>query len=140
MGEEVGVAERPNWSALGDMMADLRRATADLPDLHQRMLTVTGTAWSPDGMIKAVVGPRGHLLELDIDPRILRQPNSKALSAGILQTVRAAVEEAGRQSRELLERTLPSDMRARQLGGTDLTAFVGSHDADIRVEKGDDYG
>jgi hypothetical protein len=132
------MTERPDWSALTDMMADLRRATAELPSLHQRMLTVTGTAWSPDGMIKAVVGPRGHLLELDIDPRLLRQPDSKALSAGIVQTVRAAVEEAGRQSSELLGNSLPKDLQERQLGSIDLTAFVGSHDADVRVKRDDD--
>ena len=134
------MTERPNWSALGDMIADLRRATADLPELHRRMLTVTGTAWSPDGMVKAVVGPRGHLLELDIDPRVLRHPNSKALSAGIVQTVRAAVEDAAGRPASCSSGRSPSDMRARQLGGTDLTAFVGSHDADVRVQKGDDDG
>ncbi len=132
------MTERPNRSALTDMMADLRRATAGLPDLHRRMLTVTGTAWSPDGMIKAVVGPRGHLLELDIDPRVLRQPDSKALSASIVRTVRTAVEDAGRQSRELLGASLPKDLQERQLGSTDLAAFVGSHDADVRVRRDDD--
>lgn len=128
---------RPDWSALRDMVTDLRRATADLPDLQQRMLAVTGTAWSPDGMIKAVVGPRGHLLELDIDPRVLRQPNSKALSASIVQTVRAAVEDAGRQSSELLDQTLPSDLR--QLAQTNVRTIVGKHDADVRVRKEDDH-
>lgn len=131
------VPGRPDWGALRDMVTDLRRATADLPDLQQRMLAVTGTAWSPDGMIKAVVGPRGHLLELDIDPRVLRQPNSKALSASIVQTVRAAVEDAGRQSSELLDQTLPSDLR--QLAQTNVRTIVGKHDADVRVRKEDDH-
>ena len=131
------VPGRPDWGALREMMTDLRKATADLPNLQKRMLSVTGTAWSPDGMIKAVVGPRGHLLDLDIDPRVLRQPNSKALSASILQTVRAAVEEAGRQSSELLSQTLPNDLR--QLGGTDMRNLVGTHDADVRVRSEDDH-
>jgi DNA-binding protein YbaB len=132
------VPGRPDWGALRDMVADLRQATADLPNLHQRMLAVTGTAWSPDGMIKAVVGPRGHLLELDINPRLLRQPNSKALSASIVRTVRAAVEDAGRQSSELLNQSLPPDLR--QLGQMDVRTFVGSHDADVRVRSEDDHG
>jgi DNA-binding protein YbaB len=131
------VPGRPDWGVLRDMMSDLRKATADLPNLHERMMSVTGTAWSPDGMIKAVVGPRGHLLELDIDPRVLRQPNSKALSASIVQTVRAAVEEAGRQSSELLSGSLPGDLRRQQVGDTDMTTFVGSHDADVLVRKDD---
>ncbi|MCI4065033.1 YbaB/EbfC family nucleoid-associated protein [Micromonospora sp. R77] len=129
------VPGRPDWGVLRGMMADLQKATRELPKLQQRMLSVTGTAWSPDGMIKAVVGPRGHLLELDIDPRVLRQPNSKALSASILRTVRAAVEEAGRQSSELLSATLPGDLRG--LAANDMENFVGSHDADVRMRNED---
>jgi len=117
------------------MVADLHKATAKLPDMQKRMLSVTGTAWSPDRMIKAVVGPRGHLMELEIDPRVLRQPNSKALSASILQTVRAAIEDAGRQSTEVLEDALPSDLRA--LGGEDTRSYVGTHDADVRKRMED---
>lgn len=133
-----GGAERPNWSALTGMLNDLKKATAGLPDLHRRMLTVTGTAWSPDRMIKAVVGPRGHLLELEIDPRALRVPNSKALAASIVETVRSAIEDAGRQSRELLEGSLPADLRPDRIGQTDLSTFVGSHDAQVRIRPDDD--
>jgi DNA-binding protein YbaB len=133
------VTGRPDWGVLRNMMSDLRKATSQLPELQQRMLAVTGTAWSPDGMIKAVVGPRGHLLDLDIDPRVLRQPNSKALSASIVQTVRAAVEDAGRQSNDLLSGTLPGDLQ--QFGdATTMRTFVGSHDADVRVRNEDDDG
>jgi len=132
------VPGRPDWGVLRDMMSDLRKATSDLPNLQRRMMAVTGTAWSSDGMIKAVVGPRGHLLELDIDPRALRQPNSKALSASIVATVRAAVEDAGRQSAEMMNASLPADLRARQNGATDMSAYVRSHDADVLVRKDDD--
>lgn len=132
------VPGRPDWGVLRTMLGDLKKATADLPDLQQRMLSVTGTGWSPDGLIKAVVGPRGHLLELDIDPRVLRQPNSKALSAAIVATVRSAVEDAGKQSAEMVGGTLPADFRAGG-GPLDMPAFVRSHDADVLVKKdGDD--
>lgn len=131
------VPGRPDWGVLRTMLGDLKKATSDLPNLQQRMMTVTGTAWSPDGMIKAVVGPRGHLLELDIDPRVLRQPNSQALSATIVATVRAAVEDAGRQSAEMLEASLPADLRGRQQGSADVSKYVRSHDADVLI-KGDD--
>ncbi|WP_229071617.1 YbaB/EbfC family nucleoid-associated protein [Actinoplanes sp. DH11] len=129
------VPGRPDWGLLRGMVTDLQKATRSLPELQQRMLSLSGTAWSPDGMIKAVVGPRGHLLELDIDPRVLRQPNSKALSAAIVQTVRAAVEEVGKQSQELLSGSLPGDLMS--LGDTDMKTFVGSHDADVRVRAED---
>ena len=131
------VPGRPDWGVLRNMVSDLRKATAELPNVQERMLRVTGTAWSSDGMIKAVVGPRGHLLELDIDPRVLRQPNAQALSASIVQTVRAAVEDAGKQSSELLNGSLPADLR--QLSNTDMRTYVGSHDADVRVRNEDDH-
>jgi DNA-binding protein YbaB len=102
------------------------------------MMTVTGTAWSPDGMIKAVVGPRGHLLELDIDPRVLRQPNSKALSATIVATVRSAVDEAARQSAEMMDASLPADLRQGQSGAADISKYVRSHDADVLIKEEDD--
>ena len=130
--------DRPNWNALNAILGDLRKATAGLPDLQQRMLAVTGVAWSDDKMIKAVVGPRGHLLELEIDPRALRKPNSKALAASIVATVRAAIEDAGRQSRTLMEESLPADLRPGKIGNTDLAGFVGSHDDDVRVTGGHD--
>jgi DNA-binding protein YbaB len=130
--------ERPDWNALSAMVADLRRATARIPQIQQEMLAITGSAWSDDGMVKAVVGPRGHLLELEIDPQVYRQPNAKALAATIVQTVRAAVEDAGQKSRKLMAESLPADMRPEKIGGVDLTDFVGSHDADVRMVKGDD--
>ncbi|ROO62075.1 hypothetical protein EDC02_4044 [Micromonospora sp. Llam0] len=133
--------ERPDWNSLSGIIGDLKRATAELPDLHKKMLKVTGTAWSDDRMIKAVVGPRGHLLELDIDPRVFRKPNSKALSAAIVQTVRLAVEDATRQSAEIIDETLPSDLRSGRLAdGLDITKLVRSHDADVRLKEDEDDG
>lgn len=134
-------ADRPNWRALSEMVGDLRRATAGIPEMQRRILQVTGVAWSDDRMIKAVVGPRGHLLELDIDPRVFRKPNSKALSAAIVATVRLAVEDATQQTRAILDDVLPSDMRVGggKVGDVDVARLVYGHDADVRL-KGDDDG
>jgi DNA-binding protein YbaB len=130
--------ERPNWGALEGMLKDLKRVTADLPNIQQRMLDVTGTAWSDDRTIKAVVGPRGHLMELEIDPRVYRKPNSKALAATIIATVRLAIEDASRQSKEILDEGLPPDMRPGRIGQLDLGKFIGSHDADLRGQENGD--
>jgi DNA-binding protein YbaB len=134
-GEETAV-DRPDWSALSAMIDDVKRAWGGINEVQQRMMSVTGTAWSDDRMIKAVVGPRGHLLELEIDPRVYRKPNSKALAADIVATVRQAVEDVGRQTKEILDGTLPSDLRADQVGGVALGKLMTSHDADV-VSKGD---
>lgn len=101
--------QRPNWNALESMIGDLRRSIANIGGAQRQMMRVTGTAWSDDRLIKAVVGPRGQLLELEIDPRVYRTPNSKALAASIVATVRAAVEEVLREGNEILEQNLPTE-------------------------------
>lgn len=132
------MTDRPDWSALSSMISDVQRAFSGVNETQREMLKVCGTAWSEDRMIKAVVGPRGQLMELEIDPRVYRKPNSKALAADIVATVRKAVQDANQKAKAVLEKSLPSDMRFGNLGGgMDLDRLLGSHDAEIRI-KGDD--
>ena len=69
---------------LGHEIGELRRALDDARE------SVT----SDDGLITAVAGGRGQLLELELDPRIYREQDSGVLAAGIVDTVRRAVERA----------------------------------------------
>ena|SRR5258706_14936144 len=131
--------ERPDWSAAAAMLADVKRAWAGIDDVQKRVLAVTGVAWSDDRLIKAVVGPRGQLVELDIDPRVYRTPNSKALAATIVATVRLATEDAAKQTAALIDETLPGDLRMDRIGGLDIGKLIRSHDADLR-EEGDNHG
>lgn len=122
--------ERPNWSAIGSMINDLRHTLDNVGQTQRQVLAVTGTAWSEDRLVKAVVGPRGQLLELEIDPRIYRTPNSTALAASILSTVRAAVDDANTKTKEIIERALPRD-RGLGLGPTDVDRMLERHDSDL---------
>jgi DNA-binding protein YbaB len=135
---EDRVVERPEWNVLTDMVGDLRRAIGGIDDVQTRVLQVTGTAWSADRTVKAVVGPRGHLVELEIDPRVYRKPNSTALAATIVATVRAAIEQASARSQEIMDELLPSDMRIARVGRYDLRELNRTHDADLRVKEPDD--
>lgn len=128
--------DRPDWSAVSSMAKDLRSAIGDAERAQRDALRVTGTAWSKDGLVKAVVGPRGHLLELDLDPRVYRTPNSKALAATILATVRAATDDALEQTGAILDRTVPPDLRGRAAGNgrLDMWRMGRTHDADVRDE------
>ncbi|MBO0867009.1 MAG: YbaB/EbfC family nucleoid-associated protein [Micromonosporaceae bacterium] len=123
--------ERPNWSALQSIVGDLRKTIDNIDGIQQRMLRVTGTAWSDDRLIKAVVGPRGQLVDLEIDPRVYRNPNSKALSASIVATVRAAVQDAAGKVKEIYAESVPADLRAAQVGGMDMEKLIGSHDTEL---------
>lgn len=120
------------------MIEDLRRSIDNVGALQRQMMRVTGTAWSPDRLIKAVVGPRGQLLELEIDPRVYRTPNSKALAASIVATVRAAVDQVIADGAELLDQAMP-----RELGldsASPLVRMARRHDADVvkEAEDGDE--
>jgi DNA-binding protein YbaB len=123
--------ERPQWSAIRGVIDDLQGTLANAAQTRQEIAEIVGTAWSEDRLIRAVVGPRGQLVELDIDPRVYRTPNSKALSASIIATVRQAVEDANQQTREIMERVMPKDKGLGLFGKTDFDLMIDSHDADL---------
>jgi DNA-binding protein YbaB len=112
-------------------IGELQQSVKGISETRQKVAAVTGVAWSDDRTVKAVVGPRGQLVDLDIDPRVFRNPNSKALSATIVATVRAAVEDANRKTREIMEKAMPKDPGLGIVGRTDFDRWLGSHDADL---------
>ena len=122
--------DRPDWSALRSMMDDLQRARRNLGDTQRRIMQVKGEARSDDRLIKVVVGPRGQLVDLELDPRVFRNSDSKALAANILATVHAAVEDSMRKGRELRDELLPKDMRELAERGSD-TDLLSVQDADL---------
>ena len=130
--------ERPQWSAVLSMLDDVRRTAENVGEVQKKMLQVTGTAWSEDRMVKAVVGPRGHLIELDIDPRVFRKPNSKALAQSIVATVRAAVDQTMQQTQKILEESMPRDLPTDSVGGLNIRKLMGTHDADLTKEDDSD--
>lgn len=136
----LGGMEPPQWSALSSLAGDLREAMRDFARTRQEMLEVTGTAWSDDRMVRVVVGPRGQLVELEIDPRAFRQPDSKALSAAILATARAAVEDANRKTMDVMDKALPRDQELGLAGGQEIKRLLGRHDADLPDDHGRDSG
>jgi DNA-binding protein YbaB len=128
--------DRPDWGILRNMVDDLQRARQNVVESQQKMLAIRGEARSEDRLIRVVVGPRGQLVDLELDPRVFRNPDSKALAAAIMATARDAIEDCQRQARELRDELLPKDLRAmaEQLkGGPDLFS---AHDADLEGKDG----
>src|SRR6185369_4389434 len=100
---EASMVDRPDWGALYSAFDDMRKAIGGLEETQRQILKVTAVAWSEDRPVKPVVGPRGQLIDLEIDPKVYRKPNSKALSATILATVRSAVDDAMAKTRKLMD-------------------------------------
>ncbi|GAA2427752.1 hypothetical protein GCM10010191_45830 [Actinomadura vinacea] len=77
-------------------VVDIWKLRDDLRTIRERADTVQATAESEDGLVSATVGSRGRLLHLDLDVRIFRAPDSRALAATISETLGRAREKAGK--------------------------------------------
>ncbi|MET8148611.1 YbaB/EbfC family nucleoid-associated protein [Actinoplanes sp. NPDC049668] len=91
-----------------ELMAQFERMRSGVGDLQQKVKAVQVSVTSDDGLVTAVVGPRGQVIKVDFDPRIYRRPNSKELSATVTDTIRKATEKAMSQVEELMRPFMPN--------------------------------
>jgi DNA-binding protein YbaB len=91
-----------------ELMAQFERMRSGVGDLQQKLKAVQATVTSDDGLVTAVVGPRGQVIKVDFDPRIYRRPNAKELSATVTETIRKATEKAMSQVEELCRPFMPN--------------------------------
>lgn len=127
--------QRPDLTSLHGLVQGLQESVARLAATQRESRQLTGEAWSPDRLIHAVVGPRGQLVELHLDPRLFRKPDAAGLAAQIVATATEAAADVGAKARELMERAVPADLRPRQVGGADPMGFVGEPDARLRARR-----
>lgn len=129
----------PSSAAMQGIMDDLNRALENVPDTQTRLMSLSGVAWSDDRMVKVEVGPRGQLVDLEIDPRVFRKPDSQALRASILAAAAAAVRDITAQANEIVLGELPpelAELRAQlDPGGGDTMAQMFRTDAEILAER-----
>mgnify|MGYP001084418216 CR=1 FL=1 len=92
-------------------LAEYERIAEQVLAMRDGVDAIRGTGYSDDGLITAVVGGRGELRELDLDPRIYREHNASALAARIVETVHAAAEEAERELTKLAGTLVPPNKR-----------------------------
>lgn len=105
--------EDPQINALRELAGNLRTQFEGLvergPDLTRQAREVTGSATSSDGLITATVDARGQLVQLDIDPRIYRRPDSRELADSIVETIKAAADDAQEQVLDVFEPLVSKD-------------------------------
>jgi DNA-binding protein YbaB len=114
------------------MMGEVRRMTSGIGDVQKKLLSVTASATSPDGLITATVGPRGQLVQLEIDPKIYRRPDSALLAQTIMKTVRDAVDQGQAETRKIIEELTPKGMSEQVAARTGMPKdFMQQHDSDL---------
>lgn len=131
----------PSSETIREVMQEVRAAMADLPAIQERLMSLSGEAWSPDGMVRVRVGPRGQLVDVEIDPRVFRRPDSTALRESILAANRAAVHTVVTAAQQLLADHFPlaeaGELRAQFAPEDhDPVAQIYGVDADSDPERG----
>lgn len=117
-----------------DMYSEYERMAEDVRSMKKRLAEIRATAESEDGLISATVGGAGELLDLFLDPRVYRAPDSIALAQAITDTIHQAAELAQEQGVAIAEDYLPADATAET---TDLRFDPFLHELDRQVAGGE---
>ncbi|MEV6906876.1 YbaB/EbfC family nucleoid-associated protein [Amycolatopsis sp. NPDC051071] len=88
---------------------DYRRMAGELRVAQERIAELRATAESDDGLISATAGGYGELVELRLDPRIYRVPDSAELARSIKDTIHRAAARAQEQCAALVAGHLPDN-------------------------------
>ncbi|OXM45629.1 YbaB/EbfC family nucleoid-associated protein [Amycolatopsis alba] len=99
----------------GNRYDDYRRMAEELRAAQDRIARLRATAESDDGLISATVGGYGELVELVLDPRVYRAPDSVALARSVKDTIHRAAERAQEQCAALLAGHVPENPGAADL-------------------------
>lgn len=110
-----------------ELTGQLEKVRSGLADMQKEITAVTATVKSPDGYVTATVGPRGHLVRLQLDGRIYRNPDSAKLAATITETIQKATAEAAQKVQ---------DVTAKYAPGMDVSGYLRG-DATSRLNRFD---
>ncbi|GAA1786869.1 YbaB/EbfC family nucleoid-associated protein [Planosporangium flavigriseum] len=139
----VRASDRDANRALQERFAQVHEEYAHLRvglgELQQRLARLQVSASSDDGTVTAVVGPRGHLVRLELDPRIYREPDAVVLASRITETVQRATAKAASETSALLADYLPGDSAAMSIiRNNDFGAVLKRHDGELAIDDDSD--
>lgn len=89
------------------------------PELARRARAVQATETSPDGLVSVTVGPQGRVVRLDLDPRIYRNQDARALADLITETIEHAVWTAEDRVVEIMSEVADGEQVRAMLNGDD---------------------
>ncbi|MFD9889414.1 YbaB/EbfC family nucleoid-associated protein [Amycolatopsis sp. NPDC059027] len=112
------------------MYGEYQRMAEDVRAAQARVTEIRTEATSEDGTITAIAGGSGELVELRLDSRIYRTPDSDQLATDITAVVHQAAHLARQETFEILSGFLPPGARPET---TDLRADPLLHELDRQV-------
>ncbi|MET0418778.1 MAG: YbaB/EbfC family nucleoid-associated protein [Actinoplanes sp.] len=109
-------ADRDGNRALRDRLAQVHeryaRLRSDMDEMQRRLSEMRVLAVSPDGLVRATVGPRGQLIDLWIDRRASRSIDSDQLARIIVATVQDAAARTAKEVEAMMADYFPADSGA----------------------------
>ena len=134
-------ANRALRDRLSEVYGQYEQLRTHLDELPQRLASMQVSVASPDGLVRATVGPRGQLIDLRIDHERYRGVGADDLARTIVATVRSAAERTASEVETLLSGYLPPDSGTmRLLRDNDFASVLGRADSIMRGPGESDRG
>ncbi|TDC87396.1 YbaB/EbfC family DNA-binding protein [Nonomuraea deserti] len=83
------------------MSAQAEGVLRKVRDAQLRLQEITGAGEAADGLVRAVAGPTGHIIDLTVSARCMRLDRS-TVAAAIRDALRAAQLDARRQAQQII--------------------------------------
>jgi DNA-binding protein YbaB len=113
-------------ASLEELMDDYSRQVERLQEMRRDLDKVSATATRPDGLVTVVVGPRGQVQDIRLDPRVYRKLDSGELSRAIMQLIGEATADVSAQMKKIMTPFMPEGLSYETALGKDgdFTAFL----------------
>lgn len=123
--EVIGVRAELRAS-LEELMEDYTRQVGRLKEMRRALDQVSATAGRKDGLVTVVVGPRGQVQDIRLDPKVYRRLTPGELSRAIMKLIAEATADVSGQMQKIMEPFMPEGLSYEQVLGDkgDFTAFL----------------
>ena len=113
-------------ASLEGLMEDYGRRIERLRKMQQDLREVGATAKSKDGLVTVVVGPRGRVQDITLDPRVYRRLSTSELSQTIMSLIGEATSDVADQMQKIMAPFMPEGMAFDEVLGEkgDLTMLL----------------
>ncbi|MEQ8425969.1 MAG: YbaB/EbfC family nucleoid-associated protein [Cyclobacteriaceae bacterium] len=105
------------------MMGKMKEVQARMKEAQENLVHVKATGEAGGGMVKATVNGKKQLIELDIDPTILKADDKVLIQDLSVAAINKALEEVEVLAREELRKS--TEGLIPNIPGMDLSSFMG---------------
>jgi DNA-binding protein YbaB len=113
-------------ASLEELLEDYSRQVGRLKEMQRDLEMVNATATRADGLVTVVVGARGQVRDIRLDPRVYRKLDSGALSGVIMRLISEATADVSEQTKRIMTPFMPEGVSYDDSLGEDgdFTAFL----------------